>query len=175
MCIRDRASPCAFHHPERKLRVVVHGDDFLGAGREKQLNWLRQVMNKSFEAKHVMMGPKEYMSNNITLLGRSITWGSDGLVWEADQRHAKLVINALGLEHDKPSKTPAEREDDDAADEDEGSAIAGVKTVVTRKESAAINNGIRRQKDEELSEDLARAFKSIAARLNYLAADRPDI
>ena len=25
---RGLANPCAFYHPEREIRVVVHGDDF---------------------------------------------------------------------------------------------------------------------------------------------------
>lgn len=35
-----KSSPCIFWHPERNLRMVVHGDDFTTLGYESDLNWL---------------------------------------------------------------------------------------------------------------------------------------
>ena len=39
------ATPCIFHHKERDLRVVVHGDDFTNLGAEVQLDWLRNQLS----------------------------------------------------------------------------------------------------------------------------------
>ena len=40
-------NPCSFHHPQRELRVLVHGDDFVGLGSLPEL----QLMNH-WLAKH---------------------------------------------------------------------------------------------------------------------------
>ena len=42
---RGMASPCAFYHRERNLRVVVHGDDFTFCGLEEDLFWIRDLMS----------------------------------------------------------------------------------------------------------------------------------
>ena len=36
--LTGKSSPCVFRHPERKLRVVIHGDDFTVLGFEKDLD-----------------------------------------------------------------------------------------------------------------------------------------
>ena len=46
------ASPCLFFHPERRIRVVVCGDDFTVLAEETQLNWLKAKINGQFETKH---------------------------------------------------------------------------------------------------------------------------
>ena len=35
---QGKASPCVFHHREKDLRVVVHGDDFTGLGADERWN-----------------------------------------------------------------------------------------------------------------------------------------
>ena len=34
-----KASPCVMCHPQREIRVVVHGDDFTALGWEAELDW----------------------------------------------------------------------------------------------------------------------------------------
>ena len=53
---RGTASPCSFCCKERGIRVVVHGDDILSGGPRSQLGWLEKVLDKHFEAKHIVMG-----------------------------------------------------------------------------------------------------------------------
>ena len=50
-CNRDISSPCVFYHPERNIRAVVHGDDFILLGSESQLNWLREKISDKFQVK----------------------------------------------------------------------------------------------------------------------------
>ncbi len=45
---QGRATPCAFRHTDRDLRVVVHGDDFTILGHEKDLDWLREKISGRF-------------------------------------------------------------------------------------------------------------------------------
>ena len=45
------------------------------------------------------------------MLNRVLTWGSDGIMYEADQRHADIVISELGLKDAKLVSTPGSKED----------------------------------------------------------------
>ena len=66
---------------------------------------------------------------------------------EADQRHADLIVQELALENAHGVITPGENEP-------------------RRKDG---------ENEEELSPEEATRYRGIAARANYLAADRPDI
>ena len=81
------------------------------------------------------------------VLGRVLRITQDGWEYEPDQRHAEMIVEAMGLQNAKSVSTPAEEE---KAWEEEA------------------NN-------EELEAGKATTFRRIAARANYLAADRPDI
>ena len=39
------ASPCSFYNKSKKIRIVVHGDDFLTAGPVPHLRWLKEKMD----------------------------------------------------------------------------------------------------------------------------------
>ena len=43
---RGRANPCSFWNQARDLRVVVHGDDFTILGKESELDWLKEELDK---------------------------------------------------------------------------------------------------------------------------------
>ena len=81
------------------------------------------------------------------LLNRIIRRTEEGWEYEADQRHAELIVKGLGLEEAKAVATPAEGERPWLAEEDE----------------------------EKLGSQEAREFRGLAARANYLALDRVDI
>ena len=46
-------TPC---RKKRSLRTIVHGDDFVTTGPEKEAEKLRHVMDRKFEAKHKVIG-----------------------------------------------------------------------------------------------------------------------
>ena len=48
---RGRASPCCFSHRSRDLVCVVHGDDFIFAGKEEELDWVEKEMHARFLTK----------------------------------------------------------------------------------------------------------------------------
>ena len=48
--------------------MVVHGDDFLIGGPEPEINKLKEEMSKKYEAKHQMMGPREYHLKKMKML-----------------------------------------------------------------------------------------------------------
>ena len=84
----------------------------------------------------------------MRILNRLVEWTDDGIQYEADQRHAELVIKELGLkEYSKPVATP------------------GVKSVRKYEEGVG----------EEMRPEGATRFRAIAARAMYLSQDRSDV
>ena len=70
-----------------------------------------------------------------------------GWEYEPDQRHAEMIVEQLGSKEAKAVDAPTEEEKKWEAEEDA----------------------------QELSPDRQRSFRSVAARRNYIAADRPDL
>ena len=46
-----KSSPCVFHHADRDISTVVHGDDFTSLGSDEALTWMETEMSKNFELK----------------------------------------------------------------------------------------------------------------------------
>ena len=46
---QGKYSACVFYHEKRKIRVVVHGDDFTVLGESKGLDWFREAAQKRME------------------------------------------------------------------------------------------------------------------------------
>merc|ERR1711873_42778 len=112
------ATPCMFFHAARDIRVVVHGDDFTVLGRSDNLDWFRQRISSHFEVKfRGRLGPEGADDKAIRILNRVVTWTCDGSEHEADQRHAEIILQHLGLsDSSKAVGTPSIRtnkEDDE--------------------------------------------------------------
>ena len=87
---QGRPSPCVFFHPQRNMRLTVHGDDFAIPGPMKHLHWLAEQLAKSWivEIKGILGPPgTEGTSQDIRYLNRILTWDQDGLQWEPEPRH----------------------------------------------------------------------------------------
>ena len=96
---RGRATPCAFYMAERNLRVVVHGDDFTVLGQEADLDWFRRNISEKYEVKfrgRIGLGSGD--DKSIRILNRVVTWTEEGIEYEADQRHAEIIIKGLGMQ-----------------------------------------------------------------------------
>ena len=88
---QGKASPCTFSHAERSLRSYIHGDDFVTTGADKDLKWMRQELEKTYELKTQVLGPDEGDLQQVRVLNRILTWGQEGISYEADPRHAEIV------------------------------------------------------------------------------------
>ena len=89
---RGAAVPCIFHHAEANLRIVIHGDDFTLLGPKTSLDWFCKEIVKKFEVKlRGRMGPGKNDDKHVRLLNRGFEWTPEGIVIEADQRHAELI------------------------------------------------------------------------------------
>ena len=109
-------------------------------------------MKRWYEVKvRARLGQDEYDDKEATLLGRTIKWESWGVTCEADPKHREMVMEALGLQEDSKSLAAPGNKDDD-------------KTEKQHQEEA-----------EDIDPKEATKFRAIAARLNYMAADMPDV
>ena len=111
---RGLATPVAFYNKERDISLVVHGDDFTFVGEGPSLDWIEACMKKWYEVKvRARLGPDMGDDKEATLLGRTIRWEERGVTCEADSKHRKIVLEALGLEEGSKSlAAPGAKEED---------------------------------------------------------------
>ena len=142
------AHPTTCFRESDEVRCVVHGDDFTFTGEAGPLREVEARMRKHYDLKlRGVLGDEEGDDSEITILNRVLRWTRDGLEYEADPRHAVAIIEAFGLKAgSKGLDVPAVREE--VGDEE----------------------GQRPLDAKEATE-----FRALAARANYLAADRMDI
>ena len=79
-------------------------------------------------------------------MNRVIEWTPNGIKYEADQRHAEIIYQELGLKESS-----------------KGVVTPGIKQKPTKREEQALGG---RE---------ATRYRALVARANYLAQDRPDI
>jgi hypothetical protein len=143
------ASPCVFHHESKGIMVSVHGDDFTAAGPKSSLDWFESEMRKKYELTvGGRLGPGRRDDKEATVLNRVIRWTPTGIEHEADPRQVERLLEGLELEGE------------------------GVKGVVTPGVKVTAHQLLG---EVEMAEREHTRFRGLAARANYLSADRPDI
>ena len=106
------ASPCCFHHAEKGLSVVVHGDDFTALGCDAELDWYEKKLAENFELKiRGRVGEGCSGDNEIRILNRIVRLTPNGLTFEADPRHVDLLKQSMGLDGANPVGTPGVKEE----------------------------------------------------------------
>ena len=125
----------------------MHGADFASVGSRVALKWFRQQLESRFEIKTIVIGTGIGEVREARVLNRILRITELGWGYEPDQRHAEMIVEQLGLKDAKAVETPTEEEKKWEREED----------------------------DKELDADKQRHFRSIAARCNYIVADRPDL
>ena len=104
---QGKASPCTFYSPTRQIRTYVHGDDYVSAGMPKDLEWMKEELEKKYQVKTQILSPNQNQQREITILNRIVSWdGTKGFVYEADLRHAEIVLEQLKLKGAKEVTTP---------------------------------------------------------------------
>lgn len=139
-----------FYHPGRDVSCVVHGDDFTFCGVEEDLVWIEALMKSWFEVKvRAKLGPGKRDDKEVTILGRIVRWTSDGIEYEADPKHRKILLEKFGLV--------------------EGES----RSLVNNGEKEWRNE---EEWEEELLEGAeVTEFRGVTARLNFLSLDNPDL
>ena len=126
--VRGVANGCNFYHSARGLRVVVHGDDFTCLGPRADVLWYEDALSHKFEIKrrgHIGEGPD--CVKEIRILNRILRLTDQGLRYEADPRHAELLVQALDLTKSVITpgvKGPSDDTNYDATIIDEDAAMA---------------------------------------------------
>ena len=145
---QGEACPCLFVHKGRGIASSVHGDDFTTTGPKAELDWFEKQLEGKYELrKGGRLGPGESDEKEILVLNRAIRWTEAGLEYEADPRQAERLLENLGLAGDcKSTATP------------------GIKPLLEQLE-----------KDVPLPAGEITGFRGMAARSNYLSADRIDL
>ena len=144
---QSKYNPQVYWHERRNLKTLVHGDDFMTSGPRSSAHWLRDQLGKRFEIKTKIIGRDEGEVAEERILGRILRVTEKGWEYEADPRHAELIVRSLGLGCANGVKSPGE--EDRPWKEEENS--------------------------EPLQSAEASAYRALAARANYLAQDRADI
>ena len=93
---KGASSPCTFYHEARKIKTIVHGDDFVSEGSAFNLARVDAELRKSFTLKTQVLGPDRGEVRELTILNRVVRWTADGLTWEPDLRHVEAIVNDLG-------------------------------------------------------------------------------
>ena len=143
--IPSGTAPCLYFHPVRDLRVIVHVDDFLCSGESHHLCWLKAALEKKFSLKTSVLGSQPEEKKEVKFLNRLIRWTPEGLEVEGDPRHAQTLLEEWEMTECKPVETP------------------GVKKAAATTER------------EEMSPAEATRYRRAAARVTYMAQDRPDL
>jgi len=149
-------NPCLYHHPTKDIAVYRHGDDFVVCGTRRQILEFRDELGQHLIVKHLgTLGPQKARGDvqEVRCLNRIIRWvcppfgkGTERIEYEADPRHAELLVSFCGL-------TP------------------GSKGVSTPGEKMKPGSDI----EGKLTAEERTAYRSNVMRLCYLATDRPDL
>ena len=141
-----------FRHEEKDLLGVVHGDDFVFGGNDKDLKWVAQVLAAKFVIKSegCSQGPEDEDQKDEVLLGRFVRWRSWGIEWEADVKQRKLLLERFVLDGNAKALTVN-------GDWGDWVSTAG------------------EDQDTDVFSDEAKEFRAAVARLNFLGQDSPDV
>ena len=142
-----KSTTAVFYNEQTETRVVVHGDDFTFLGYEDELQKIKKKMEEWYEIKlRGVLGDDPWDVKEMTILNRKVTWDGEKIVCRADDKHAKIIIEEMGLDmKSKGLSSPIVKEEDD---QEEG---------------------------EELSREESKHFRRVTARANYLGQDRMDL
>ena len=103
---RGQASTCLCSEEARGISASVHGDDVTVKASREDAEWLIRKLKEKYKIKTQMIGEAADLDKQLQILNRTVRWSSRGLWIEADPRHVKEVIRALGLEGASPATTP---------------------------------------------------------------------
>ena len=99
--LRGRGSPSMYFNPVSGVRLVVWGDEFTFLGREKDLMDMLEKMRSWYLIKlRGVVGPDPGDMKEIRILNRLLRWTTEGIEYEADDKHVLTIVKGVGLEED---------------------------------------------------------------------------
>ena len=100
-------SRCCFRNESGSVAGRVHGDDIFVAGRRQDTAKMGATLKKRWETRDQIIGAKHHDQKELHILNRTLRWCKDGLVFAANVRHGREVVDELGLSKSKPVSSPA--------------------------------------------------------------------
>ena len=85
-------------HKELGIETLVHGDDFVTTGQREKVRKFKTWLENRFEIMTKVIGSGRDEVRESRVLNKLIRRPDDGWECEPDQRHAEMIIGALGLE-----------------------------------------------------------------------------
>ena len=169
-------------------------------GPDKNLSEVRKTLEDKYRLKVEVLGGGAGQVQEMRILNKVVRSLKDGLELEADPRHAKLAVKDLGLGNSKTTAVPGSKEEAKRVSANPVAVTTGQERATTKArlslesdldsiQSARQSVADDRWDVEEASEvamdgddndvvlgDVeARLYRGVAARLNYISPDRPDI
>ena len=95
------SSLCSFYHGDWDISTVVQGTDFLSEGPAESLLKIH-LAHENFQVKSEVIVPDLEQQREARVLNQVIRWEDTGITWEADPRHAEIMIEQMGL---KPARS----------------------------------------------------------------------
>ena len=86
-------SRCCFHNELCSVAGTVRGDDILVAGPRQDIAEMGATLKKRWETRDQMIGPKPDDQEQLRILNRTLRWCKDGLVFAANLRHGREVVD----------------------------------------------------------------------------------
>lgn len=127
---------------------------------------LRNQVEMELEITTTLIGNNDSLQKEVKILGRCLVWHRDiGVSYEADPRHAEVIVRDTGAESMSALRTPILREAGES-DEERAQDALSKKRVGKVKDMGCAQGG------EKLSPEDTTKFLALAARANFLAIDR---
>ena len=129
--------------------MSVHGNDFTAAGPNQELAWSEAMLKQHYELKvGGRLGPAPGDDKEASVFNRIIRWTGWGIEYKAGPRQVEKLLEAMELD---------------------GEGVKGVATPGVKPLAHQV------QDEKQLPVENHTRFSALAARANYLAADRPDM
>ena len=69
----------------------------MSGGPRHHLDWMRSIVNKNFQSKHVMMGTTSELNTLLALLNRKTAWQGDRIAYKLELRTSQTPDNVGAL------------------------------------------------------------------------------
>ena len=77
--------------------MIVHGNEYVSAGSDKELRWLKEELEERFEIQTQVLGHLHRDRAEGKVLNMVMRACSDGCEIETDPRHAELMVEQTGV------------------------------------------------------------------------------
>ena len=86
-----------FWHPEKQIKTLVHGDDYVSAGDDISMAWLEDELSKAYEIQTQKLGMEKENQQERTVLNRIIQRAEVGRKSRPIQDTPNLWSSSSGL------------------------------------------------------------------------------